>query len=70
MKTARRIILALPLFALPLAGLAVLAGGCEQRVVAARGPGADTVEISRPFYEAPSWEKKVFGDPNPPRRRE
>ncbi|MCW5764615.1 MAG: hypothetical protein KIT68_01400 [Phycisphaeraceae bacterium] len=45
------------------------AGGCEERVVRATGPGADNVEISRPFYETPKWERDVFGDPNPPKQR-
>ncbi|MBL8990647.1 MAG: hypothetical protein JNJ48_03600 [Phycisphaerae bacterium] len=54
---------------LGVAGGVGVVGGCEERVVRATGPGSDTVEISRPFYETPKWEKTVFGDPNPPKQR-
>lgn len=49
------------------AGLALLAG-CEQRVVAARGLGADQYQIQEPMYDPPEWEKAILGDPNPRRR--
>jgi len=43
--------------------IAVSAGGCEERVVSARGIGADYYKVQQPLYDPPEWERKIFGDP-------
>jgi len=43
--------------------VALSAGGCEERVVSARGIGADYYKVEQPLYDPPEWERKIFGDP-------
>lgn len=49
--------------AMPVAACLLAPAGCEERVVSARGLGADQYKIQEPMYEAPAWERAITGDP-------
>lgn len=63
---SRRIRLAAALLA-GAAGLASLTG-CYQRVVEARGFGANRISVSEPYQESSAIDRFVFGDDAKPAR--
>lgn len=42
-----------------------LTTACEERIVEARGLGADSYQIQEPMYEQPTWERAIMGDNRP-----
>jgi hypothetical protein len=40
-------------------------GGCYQRVVAAKGLGADNYTVSEPYQESGQLDEWIFGSPGP-----
>jgi len=53
-----------------LGALLSVCGGCYERVISARGPGADQVQTAEPYQEGGStWENWIMGPPNDPRKR-
>ncbi len=53
---------------LGLAAALPLLAACEERVVGARGLGANQYDIEEPLYQPPEWEQAIMGDPKPRRR--
>jgi hypothetical protein len=54
------------------AGLVLAAlglSGCYQRVVAARGMGADRVQVEEPYQESGQIDRWIFGDDPSDRQR-
>lgn len=47
------------------AGVCLCGSACEERIVEARGLGADSYQIQEPMYEQPSWERAIMGDNRP-----
>jgi hypothetical protein len=51
------------------AGLLAGLGGCYQRVVRAKGLGADQYTISEPYQESGKVDEWLFGSPGPKNAR-
>ena len=55
---------------LPLALLSsLLLAGCYQRVVRAKGFGADQYNVAEPYQESGKLDEWVFGTPGPTQKR-
>jgi hypothetical protein len=53
-----------------VATLCVLSmGGCYQRVVRAKGLGADNYNVSEPYQESGKLDEWIFGTPGPSGKR-
>lgn len=60
--------LAIASLAVAVVGVLIL-GGCYQRVVRAKGFGADQVTVSEPYQESGKLDEWIFGSPNPANRK-
>jgi hypothetical protein len=61
---------AMTLIALAAFGALATSGGCYERVINARGPGADQVQVAEPYQDAGSgWENWLMGPPPDPTKR-
>ncbi len=57
--------------AIILATAAALTGlsGCYERVVGAKGFGADQYNVAEPYQESGTVDEWIFGTPNPAKRK-
>jgi hypothetical protein len=62
-STIRRCVLVIP--TLGVLACALVAGGCYQRVVGAKGLGAGAYDISEPYQENSKVDDWVFGEKQP-----
>lgn len=56
------------LFPLVLVASLACLGACEERVVGAKGLGANQYDIQEPLYQPTEWEQAIMGDPKPKKR--
>jgi len=45
-----------------LAAIAMLLGGCYERVVSARGFGSERIQIEEPYQESGQLDRWIFGE--------
>ena len=67
-QSDRRVSLLLVALAVP-APAALVLGGCYERVVDARGPGADQYQVSEPYQESSRIDRWIYGDDSDTRNR-
>lgn len=65
-RTAARRAFSFSAFA--VAAVLCILPGCYQRVVSAKGFGADQYNVSEPYQESGKIDEWLFGTPNPARR--
>lgn len=64
-RTRRHALLLSLAAAVTAAGMSAGLGGCYQRVVRAKGLGADQYSVSEPYQESGKLDEWLFGSPGP-----
>lgn len=68
-RTRRHAVSLLLAAAAAAAGLSAGLGGCYQRVVRAKGLGAEQYNVSEPYQESGKLDEWLFGSPGPKNAR-